>query len=623
MIKPRLILCGGVVLPASDPRRADRHVVELSALGRDRNVNIQMEDVAKVFQQHLSPRLKDLLEIAAYVYTADCATKRNGRWEDEDATEPWPRDWHFVIPVRDLGFWQQEEISSILQKVLRFVSNDDARFDFCEKAAKETEQSYLQFAKDDEWPFYGVDRVTMFSGGLDSLAGAVVRASQGKKLVLVSHRPVSVQSRRQKQLFASLKRAYSVPMIHVPAWLNKDGSKGKEHTQRTRSFLYVSLGAVVAHSVQAKGVSFYENGVVSLNFPVADEVLRARASRTTHPLVLDYYTEFLSLVIGKPFVVDNPFIFKTKAEVVQLIAKGGGSHLIGQTCSCSHQGIFTAKTQLHCGTCSQCIDRRIAIIAAGLADHDPDRDYRTDVFTGARTDRYSRNMAINYARHGTELCRCTDEELAVRFSRDLSRAIRPFSNQRDAAQKFVKMHQRHGEAVTRVLQDQVKHHAQALASCELAESSLVSLVAAQQHKVSPWLPFANRIAELLQAGLPKMCAGKQPQNESRLQELCDGILATHDHRLIREYPYMRWGSVTTKPDWSEECLGLWVEIKYVRTKRNIQPITEAIASDITKYGDNDRRVLFVVYDPKHLVLNEAAFAEPVERRGNMLVRFVR
>lgn len=623
MIKPRLILCGGVTLSTSDPRRDGRHVVELSSQGRDHNVNIQMEDVAKVFQQHLSPRLKDLLEIAAYVYTADCATKRNGMWEDEDATEPWPRDLHFVMPVRDLEFWQQAEISQILRKILRFVSNDEARFDFCQKTATDTEQSYLQFGKDQDWPLYGVDRVTMFSGGLDSLGGTVVRASKGKSLVLVSHRPVTVQDKRQKQLFAALKRTYSVPMIHVPVWLNKDGSKGKEHTQRTRSSLYVSLGAVVAHSVQARGVSFYENGVVSLNFPVADEVLRARSSRTTHPLILDYYTEFLQLVLETPFVVDNPFIFKTKADVVQLIAKGGGSHLIGQTCSCSHQGIFTSKTQLHCGTCSQCIDRRIAIMAAGLAEYDPETDYRTDVFTGARTDRYSRNMAINYARHGTELCRCSEEELAVRFNRDLSRAIRPFPHKREAAEKFIRMHQHHGDTVARVLREQVKHHADSLASCDLPETSLVSLVAAQQHKVSPWIPFANRIAELLQAGLPTMCATEPPRNEPRLQELCDGILVTHDHRLVREYPYMRWGSVMTKPDWSEECLGLWVEAKYVRTKRDIQPITEAISSDITKYGDNDRRVLFVVYDPKHLVLDEASFAEPIERRANMLVRFVR
>lgn len=59
----------------------------------------------------------------------------------------------------------------------------------------------------------------------------------------------------------------------------------------------------------------------------------------------------------------------------------------------------------------------------------------------------------------------------------------------------------------------------------------------------------------------------------------------------REFPFLRWGSTATKPDWSAEEFCLWVELKYVREKSDIPPITEAIAADITNYGDNERRVL--------------------------------
>ena len=79
----------------------------------------------------------------------------------------------------------------------------------------------------------------------------------------------------------------------------------------------------------------------------------------------------------------------------------------------------------------------------------------------------------------------------------------------------------------------------------------------------------------------------------------------------------------TKPDWSDEVLGLWVEAKYVRTKKDIVPISEAIAADITKYGDNERRVLYVIYDPHHLILDEQAFSTHILRRDGMMVRFVR
>jgi len=569
MIRPRLILCGGATIPANDSRCEKRHVIGLSSHGPNRNVNIQMEDVAKVFQQHLSSRIKDLLEIAAYIYTADCATKRNGKWEDDEATEPWHRNVHFVIPVRDLAFWQREDIVDLLTRITGFLSDDQCSFAFVSKKSQEQDQEYLQFGREKDWLLYDVDRVVMFSGGLDSLAGAVQRASQKKGLVLVSHRPVATQSKRQRELFKSLQKTYSVPMIHVPVWLNKHNSKGKEHTQRTRSFLYATLGTVVAYSVRGKGVSFFENGIVSLNFPVADEVLGARASRTTHPLALAYFSEFFRLVLDRPFTVDNPFIFKTKADVVSVIAKHGGKNLIRLTCSCSHQGIFTSKTQLHCGACGQCIDRRIAVIAAGVADSDPDTDYHADVFIGARSDGYDKNMGINYARHGMELCRSNDEALASQFNLELNRAIRPFPNQGKAAEKFITMHQRHGQTVSRVLKEKLKAHLDDIAECRLPESSLLAMFAGQQHKHSLWKQYADRITELLQLGLPKSYATEKPKNELRLQEGCDGILAGNGSVLVREYPQLRWGSVCTKPDWSAEEHGLWVEMKYVRTKKDI------------------------------------------------------
>jgi hypothetical protein len=114
-----------------------------------------------------------------------------------------------------------------------------------------------------------------------------------------------------------------------------------------------------------------------------------------------------------------------------------------------------------------------------------------------------------------------------------------------------------------------------------------------------------------------------PANEPRLQEICDGILQGHDPELEREFPFMRWSASATKPDWSKEGLGLWIELKYVREKKDVLKITGDIAEDITKYGDNGRRVLYVVYDPKHLIKDEAGFSEPVTKRTTMLVSVVR
>lgn len=622
MIKPRLCLCSGAKLTEADPRRAGREVVELDSVGDNPSVHIRLEDVAKVFLEALKPRLIDLLEVAAYVFCADCATRRGTEWTDDNTTEPWGRDFHFVIPVRDPVFWASREVSSTLIEFLQFLSDDRYTFDFCGLQRDRPTQEYFQLGETHDWPFYRTERVLMFSGGLDSLAGAVETAAAGGKLVLVSHRSVPTLSRRQKGLFDAMRRTFSNSMIHIPVWINKAKNLGREHTQRSRSFLYASVGTVVAESVAADGVRFFENGVVSLNLPVADEVQRARASRTTHPFALALFERFFGLVTGRQLKIENPYLTKTKADVVSVLRELNAAHLIQYTCSCAHS-FFKSKTQWHCGACSQCIDRRIAIIAAGLDDHDPADDYQSDVFVGPRKTEQDKNMAIDYARHAIELNRMSETEIAAKFNLQLTRAVRFMPDRSGSAAALVDVHKRHGETVNDVLQKAVSKHAGDLLNNRLEPTSMLALICGQRHLEPSWRRYSEVVAQLVEIGVPVACKSHKPKDEPHLQQICDGILKGHDGKLLREYPFMRWSSSLTKPDWSAEGLNLWIELKYVRKSGDIRPITEAIASDITKYGDNDRRVLYLVYDPHHLVVDEAEFASPIVSRPNTLVRFFR
>ena len=59
-----------------------------------------------------------------------------------------------------------------------------------------------------------------------------------------------------------------------------------EKTQRTRSFLFASLAFVLARMFGKERFTFFENGVISFNLPIAGDVLGARATRTTHPRVI-------------------------------------------------------------------------------------------------------------------------------------------------------------------------------------------------------------------------------------------------------------------------------------------------------------------------------------------------
>lgn len=623
MIAPRLFLCSGAKVPSDDPVATDRQPVELDSVGSGANVNIRFENVAKVFNKHLSPRLVDLLEIASYVFSADCATSRGTEWTDESSTEPWSRDFAFVIPVREPTFWNASEHKCLITEVLNFLSNDKYSFTFVPLEHDRPDQQYLEFGELDDWLFYNPERVVMFSGGLDSLAGAVETARGGANVVLVSHRPVSTLDSRQRKLFAELQKEFPKNLMHIPVWINKAEKFGREPTQRTRSFLYSALGTVVAQSIRAGGVRFFENGVVSLNLPVADEAIRARASRTTHPIALQCFKSLYSAVTERNFDVDNPYHFKTKADVVAILSEKKAAHLISYTCSCAHS-IFKSKTQWHCGTCSQCIDRRFAITAAGLLSYDPDGDYVSDVFTGARKDGQEKNMAVDYARHGLELHRLSESELASVFNAEICRAVRYEPKRSEAAEKIIAMHKRHGEVVTRVLQEKISEQAAKVVAGTIDASSLLALVIGGKHLEPIWKRYCERIVDVLKKGLPVACSTHKPKDEPHLQELCDGILKSSGHDLVREFPFMRWSSSLTKPDWLVESLNVVIEAKYVRKKEDLRQISEAIAADITKYGDNKFKILFVAYDPSHLIGDDSVFAAPIIARSScMVAAFIR
>jgi hypothetical protein len=610
--KPRLVLCSGAKL-ARGERTAGRKVLQLDSIGKDPNVHIQFENVASVFNSNLPHRLIDLVEIAAYIYTADCATDRGKTWE-LNAIEQWSRNFEFRIPVRDIAFWNRAEIRTQLADLLHFLSDDIFQFEFSPLDHDRSFQDYLDLSDNAEWPFLQPERVLMFSGGLDSLAGAVETAAAGKNIVLVSHRSFSPMDARQKGLVQAFKNKYpDVKVLHVPVWINKQTSFGREASQRTRSFLFGALGLAVAASTGAAGVRFFENGIVSLNLPVADEVLRARASRTTHPITLHQMQQLFSLILARPAEVDNPYLYLTKTEVVGVLKKHDAGDLVPYSCSCAHS-MFKSRQQWHCGVCSQCIDRRVAIIAGGLGACESETDYESDVFVGPRKDGYERNIGVDYVRHGLELNRMHETDLAQRFSVDWARATRFVPHKTEAVRELMDLHKRHGAAVDGVLRRQVELHAPKIVDPGIEPSSMLATVIGGEHREPNWRRYCGRIIGLLQAGIPISCQSRKPEDEKHLQEIADGILKAADMDLFREFPFMRWASRLTKPDWSSEPFRLFVELKYIRKREHVLRVTEEIAADITKYGDSGRRVLFVVYDPFHVITDEADFSKEIRKR---------
>jgi hypothetical protein len=187
-------------------------------------------------------------------------------------------------------------------------------------------------------------RVVLFSGGLDSLAGAISELVGIERCVaLVSHQSAPKIVSRQRDLVEALRAHVGRHrLFHVPVWANKDKAVGKEFTQRSRSFLYAALGFVVARMFGLTRIRFFENGVVSLNLPIVPHVLGARASRTTHPQVLSGFSKLFSALVNESFTVQNPFLWNTKTDIVRMISEHGCAELI-RACRQLSQMIAAAR----------------------------------------------------------------------------------------------------------------------------------------------------------------------------------------------------------------------------------------------------------------------------------------
>lgn len=608
-------------MKAIDPAWSGRHQIALDAIGDSHNVNIRFEDVARKFRQNISPRLMDFLEIASYVFTADCSTLR-GEWTDAKRQEPWGRDLAFLIAVREPEFWETPRVKSVMQDVLRFLSDDTYSFQFVPlEADRRAQTPYFEFHDQNDWPFHNPDRVLMFSGGLDSLAGIVETAASGGKSVLVSHRPVSTLDARQRKLFGELQKKFPGQLVHVPVWINKDERFGREPTQRTRSFLFSALGTLVAQSIDACGVRFYENGVLSVNLPVAEEVLRARASRTTHPVALHLLSSLAAAVISRELPIDNPFLFKTKTEVVQILSRHDATDLIALTCSCSHL-MFQSGQKRHCGGCGQCIDRRFAVAGAGLLAKDPETDYVSDVFIGPRPKQLDRSIAVDYTRDGIDLERRSAAEIASTFNPEIGRAVRYETRRRESAEALIEMHKRHGTIVRQVLAEQVALNAAKLIDRDLEQTSLLALAIGQKYlpageeivravsdqgsveKHSPSgaqcliLTKLDEILKAFQAGVGIRAEGRKARAKPSFPTKRDTILFAAIAKDLEGIKYCDFlGGHNIKPKWSENGPKSYRE-SYLANgsyRKKVQDEKSRAKQRMNKYPDSVLMDAFVTY----------------------------
>lgn len=383
---------------------ADQRLPEgVRALRSGKGSNCQFELGVGAFESVLGATFDSVLAdfhiVAGYVVAADMAVSRGGL-NNIDSSDHY-RHFKLRIPVTDPGLWQSPPVRSQLQSAVRFLSGDSWTFEFMKASRPDHVTSQMHLSKGGPWglpPRTEGGDVLMFSGGIDSLTGVVDLFTKGDaEPILVSHRiavgPNSMQDELLRDAQALLP---DFRPRHLKIGFDKIEPNGwmQEHSFRTRTLLYTALGAAAAHWSGRDRLLFFENGVVAMNLPISEQVVATMATRTAHPRALAALAGLISILLNRPFRIENPWLFKTRREVIEHLSAMGAASLLRKTVSCAHCGSFLTGP-LNCGTCTQCIDRRIAVTAAGLSEYDPADSYREDFRIGGRqVPRSPRGSAI-------------------------------------------------------------------------------------------------------------------------------------------------------------------------------------------------------------------------------------
>jgi 7-cyano-7-deazaguanine synthase in queuosine biosynthesis len=225
------------------------------------------------------------------------------------------------------------------------------------------------------------DAAVLFSGGLDSLAGAIDLLEKGQRLLLVSHHDFGQLAGLQQNLAKVLGNHYGPGRLRHLG-LRVQFPETRELSLRSRSLLYLSLGLAAAAGVGPDTpLIIPENGWISLNPPLTGNRLGSLSTRTTHPAILTEVTAlWREAGLSTPLI--NPYQDLSKGEALSASANPGLlRQLAPQTLSCARPVVSRWRRQAagHCGYCYPCLVRRAALNRLGWDDGTA---YRVDVLQG-------------------------------------------------------------------------------------------------------------------------------------------------------------------------------------------------------------------------------------------------
>lgn len=416
-----------------------REVRHLELHTADANVAFTLYNIERCLGHSIHPLTRDLLDIGVSIYMADLYSKRESHLG---------RCINMLIAVRYPSIW--EHAQKELERTVSFLGRDAFNVHFLQSEEK-GEQGIDFSAKVDDKRC-----ILLFSGGLDSLAGAVWALERGMRPILVSHYANNRLASLQKSLVAHLEQIYDQRLQHVGIYAGRARKQKAQNplptpcksvmVQYLRSFMFLALAAGIAIEQGINTVYIFENGPVALNPSFSEARVN---TRTAHPRYLEHFKALIKAVFGIELVIENPFLYFTKGEVVGVLGKSERTKpLIARTSSCVYwsrvplmakQRGFEGFRYIHDGACLPCIIRRVAIYSAGLQDYDT--SYLVDIFSDyPNIDRDTLTALADYLRFCWNIRETSGEILS--FAPDFSISVEGVD-----PRKLVEMYKRHSEEV--------------------------------------------------------------------------------------------------------------------------------------------------------------------------------
>lgn len=288
-----------------------------------------------------TPRAWDFLSIALAAFAADRFVLRR------DAEDGWTRVLDVDIAVQDPAVWAPQ--TARLAAALRFLTGDIWTLRFSQGgSAPPNFQGRL----------HDRDTVCLFSGGLDSLLGALKLIEQGRRPQLVSQ--ASPKEAQPQKYLANLigQDAHRLNANVYEKWRTP-----YEPSTRGRSLIFFAYGVVAAAALGLAEVLVPENGLIAVNPPLTPRRLGSLSTRTTHPYFLGEINEILHAV-GLGIRLTNPFEGLTKGEML-----AGAKHpKLATLASASYSCGKGKRKNGQCGRCIPCLIRRASFHAANVKD---------------------------------------------------------------------------------------------------------------------------------------------------------------------------------------------------------------------------------------------------------------